>query len=170
MTATAVLTRCPAWCTEHVEDLDGSFLGHAHKVLTPLEGTWVYLHKYEDEQFIDVQVQDLDHGFSPENVVQLIDVLVRAVWMLDPDFEYAADHDTDGLWAAIGKTVRQVFADAGANQFDAAMLLGITQPDFSIISRGMGVRTFTLRELAAVADFAGITLTELISDIERNRR
>jgi len=110
---------------------------------------------------IDVQVQDRDNGFAPAQVVQLIDVLVRVVWMLDSDFGYAADHDTDGLWAATGKTVRQAFAEAGSNQFDAAMLPGISQPEFSIISRGMRVRTFTLRELAAVADFAGITLPTL---------
>lgn len=170
MTATAVSTRCPAWCTEHVNDIDGSFLGHAHKLSTDIETACVYLNQSDDAQFIDIQVADLDMGFTPEHVVQLIDVLVRAVWMLDPEFEYAADHDTDGLWAATGRTVRQAFADAGSNQFDAAMLLGMNQPEFSIISRGMGVRTFTLRELAAVADFAGITLTELVSDIERNRR
>lgn len=170
MTAAAVSTRCPAWCTEHVNDIDGSFLGHAHELSTDLENASVYLHRSEDAQCIDIQVDDLDEGFTPENVVQLIDVLVRAVWMLDPEFEYSADHDTDGLWAATGRAVRQAISDSGANQFDAAMLLGITQPDFSIISRGMGVRTFTLSELAAVADFAGITLSELVSDIERNRR
>lgn len=144
MTAAAVEPG-PARRAEHVDDTDGGFLGRLPLLLAR-------------------------SGLTPVDLVALIDAIVRAVWMIDPDFEYAADHDTDGLWAATGRAVRQAIGDAGSNQIEAAMLLGINQPDFSMISRGMGVRTFTLRELAAVADFAGITLAELVSDIERNQR
>ena len=42
----------------------------------------------------------------------------------------------------------------------------MSQPDFSIISRGLGVRSFTLNELDAIAEILGITLAELVQDIE----
>lgn len=48
-------------------------------------------------------------------------------------------------------------------------MIGMSQPEFSIISRGVGVRTFTLNELAAIAEIIGCTLPELAEEIEAHR-
>ena len=96
----------------------------------------------------------------------MISALVRAVWVLDPDYENPSDHDRTGLWLATGKAIRRHMRATGLNQEDLARPMEMSQPDFSIISRGLGVRSFTLNELDAIAEILGITLAELVQDIE----
>ncbi len=169
MTA-AVQTRCPSWCTEDRPfGTDGRSVFHTHRVGTALPGMWAeVIDEPPFPNYIDIEVTR-GHMWTPDQVVDLIGALVKAIWIYDPDFEHPTDTDPSGLWQAVGATVRDHTSAAGLDQTTLAMLLNITQPDFSIISRGVGVRTFTLTELAAIAEILGLTLTDLVSDIEARR-
>jgi predicted XRE-type DNA-binding protein len=171
MTA-AVQTRCPAWCTEDNFDVvdNQTFAYHAHRIDTDCRETRVEVVKEADlpEAFIDVEVQGGNY-WQPADVVKLISALVQAIWILDPHYEHPVDHDPAGLWQAVGKTVRRHLGALGIDQTEAAMLLGINQPDVSMMVRGVGVRTFTLTELDAIASLAGVRLSELVEDIEAAR-
>lgn len=164
-----VQTRCPSWCSEDRKDLDGkTFAFHAHQIITDcLKETRIEIIKEPQipDPFIDVEVQGGNYWTAAE-VVALISALVRAVWVLDPDYENPADHDRTGLWLATGKAIRRHMRATGLNQEDLARPLEMSQPDFSVISRGLGVRSFTLNELDAIAEMLGITLAELVQDIE----
>lgn len=167
---TATLTRCPSWCTDHVyDDINGDFLGHDHAVPTDVSEAWVTLIQEPGEDaFISPEVQG-GNRWTPDDVMAFMATLVQAVWILDPDYETPAEHDKGGLWKAAGQAVRARMAEAGLSQTEVAPMIGMSQPEFSIISRGVGVRTFTLNELAAVAEIIGCTLPELVEEIEAHR-
>ena len=168
--STAVATRCPAWCSDHItEYLDGSFLAHDHELPVSVPEAWVRLGQEEDGQaFISLEVQG-GNRWTPDDVMAFISTLVQAIWTLDPDYETPAEHDRGGLWKAAGQAVRARMGEAGLSQTEVAPMIGMSQPEVSIISRGVGVRTFTLNELAAIAEIIGCTLPELVEEIEAHR-
>lgn len=166
MTITAT---CPSWCTEHHEDpLDlGAPPDHYHRIQTDIPGASLYVVKEQPgAPLIDLDVSSWQPLTAAQGV-ELINAITQAVWIADPELELPpSTADEGGLWAAVGRTVRKLTGAAGLSQTDLAMLLGITQPDVSNIIRGVGVRTFSLPELAAIAEILGLTLTELVEEIE----
>lgn len=164
------MTRCPAWCSEHTyDDINGALVGHGHDLPVGVAEAWVaVLEERDGEPFISPEVQG-GNRWTASDVMAFISALVQAVWILDPDYETPAEHDKGGLWKAAGQAVRARMGEAGLSQTEVAPMIGMSQPEFSIISRGVGVRTFTLNELAGIAEIIGCTLPELVEEIEAHR-
>ena len=164
------MTRCPSWCSDHTYDeINGALVAHGHEIPARVAEAWVAVHEEGDGQpFISPEVQG-GNRWTASDVMAFISTLVQAVWILDPDYETPAEHDRGGLWKAAGKAVRARMGEAGLSQTEVAAMIGISQPEFSIISRGVGVRTFTLNELVAIAEIIGCTLPELVEGIEAHR-
>lgn len=165
---------CPAWCDggaeSHVWDRAGR-LSHTVDTaasLDPALGASVVVTQANGEPSMTYVGLHVAGGrmWAPAEVVELVEALVRAVWLVDPDFDVPAGHDTGGWWKAAGRVVRERLKGAGVSQTEAAPMMGLTQPELSIMSRGLGVRTFTLTELATIAEIVGCTVSEMVADIE----
>lgn len=87
----AAATRCPAWCSEHVNDADGSFCAHGHDLPVEVSGAWVSLFQEEDGQpFISPEVEG-GKRWDADEAMAFIRALVQAAWILDPDYKIPAD-------------------------------------------------------------------------------
>lgn len=64
----------------------------------------------------------------------------------------------------VGNNLKRYRMDRGYTQAEFAKLLGIAQPTLSEVERGKKLMSF--KKLASTADALGITIPELVMDVE----